>query len=45
MERQVTLPGNWPVTLDDSNVTVELPVTQAIFESGYGALTGSQTLQ
>lgn len=45
MDRQVTVPGNWPTVLEDTDVTVELPVSQMMYESGQGDLTGCQTLQ
>lgn len=44
-ERSVNMSTAWAEALHDSEVTVELPVTQAIFEAGSGDLQGTQTLQ
>jgi len=45
IDRQVTKCGHWPSAIDDQDVTIELPVTQSIFDSGQGDLTGCQSLQ
>lgn len=44
-ERSVNMSTSWAESLVDSEITVELPVTQAIFDSASGELTGTQTFQ
>jgi hypothetical protein len=43
-ERSVNMSTAWAEALHDGEITVELPVTQAIYESGIGSLQGTQTL-
>jgi hypothetical protein len=45
MAQQSTLPSYMPPSIPDKDVTVELPVTQALYEAGRGDLTGCQTFQ
>jgi hypothetical protein len=44
MEKFSTCGMQWPGCLPDSEITVELPVSQAIFEQGTDNLVGVQTL-
>ncbi|ORY33727.1 hypothetical protein BCR39DRAFT_518895 [Naematelia encephala] len=45
LERCGTLSTTWPTSLPDSEITVELPVLQSVYDSCFGELTGVQTLQ
>ena len=45
LDRRFVCTSQLPTAIDDKEVTVELPVTQAIYESGVGDLTGCQTLE
>ena len=44
VERTISMATSWPSSLADDEITVELPVTQAVFDLGFGDLTGTQTL-
>ena len=43
-ERSVIMSTCWAESLADTEITVELPVTQAIFDSGVGDMVGLQTI-
>jgi len=44
-ERTIIMSTSWAESLHDNEVTIELPVTQAIFDAGAHDLLGVQTLQ
>lgn len=43
-ERTIIMSTSWPESLHDCEITVELPVAQATFDSGVGDLRGVQTI-
>ncbi|WVR05988.1 hypothetical protein IAU60_003016 [Kwoniella sp. DSM 27419] len=43
LERSATSATTWPTSIADDEITVELPVLQSTYDSGYGDLTGVQT--
>ncbi|WRT64260.1 uncharacterized protein IL334_001191 [Kwoniella shivajii] len=44
LERGATMSTTWASSLDDDEITVELPALQSTFDNGFGDLTGIQTL-
>jgi hypothetical protein len=45
VERSCNMSTSWAESLHDSEITVELPVAQSIFDSGVGDLQGAQSFQ